>query len=57
MPDLTLSYEEAETVAAEMHARWNGLTGQSVAPSVEAIADLVQRVLRRAREITEGREG
>lgn len=45
-PTSPLSYDEATTIAFSLVGRWQGITGQSAAPSIEQVTDLVQRVLR-----------
>lgn len=51
-----LTYDEAEQVAADLARVWPGLTGLSITPPIEALTDLVQRVLRKEREIIKARE-
>lgn len=53
---LHLSYEEAEKVAADLQRVWAGVTGLSETPKIENVADLVQRALRKSREIIADRE-
>ena len=53
---LHLSFEEAETVAADLARVWTGCTGSPSVPKIEQIADLVQRTLRKSRELIDGRE-
>ena len=52
---LHLSFEEAETVAADLARVWVGITGLSEVPKVENIADLLQRGLRKSREVIDAR--
>lgn len=54
-PVPALTYDEAEQVAIGLIARWQGITGQVSAPSLEQVADLVQRVLRDAAEVAAAR--
>lgn len=53
---LTLTFEEAEAVAADLARVWPGMTGISAVPKVELLADLVQRTNRKSREIIAARE-
>jgi len=46
-----LTYEEAELVAADLARGWLGLTGATTVPKIETLADLVQRVIRKADEV------
>lgn len=55
-PRTPLTYDEAERIALDLARVWPGMTGQASAPSIEALTDLVQRVLRKEREIIKGRE-
>jgi hypothetical protein len=48
---MRISYAQAEQVAEALAPRWQGITGHDAAPSTEAIADLVQFVLRKADEL------
>lgn len=52
----TLTYQEAEKVAADLARGWTGLTGATATPKVETLADLVQRVIRKASEVVAARE-
>jgi hypothetical protein len=52
-----LTFDEAEQVARDLERGWLGLTNADQVPSIEALTDIVQRVLRKAREVVEGREG
>lgn len=52
-----LSYDEAETVAADIARGWTGITGHADVPSIETLADLVQRTMRKAKEVIDAREG
>lgn len=52
-----LSYTEAEEVAADLARGWTGITGHKDVPSIETLADLVQRTLRKAGEVIEARKG
>lgn len=56
-PKSPLSYDEAERVAAAILPRWAGITGLSVAPSIEQITDLVQRAMREAAVVIAERGG
>lgn len=51
-----LTYDEAEQVAADLARVWPGLTGLSITPPIEALTDLVQRVLRKEREVIAARQ-
>lgn len=53
---LHLKFEEAELVAQDLQRVWQGLTGLNDIPPVETLGDLVQRTLRKAREIIAARE-
>ncbi|WP_260927434.1 hypothetical protein [Novosphingobium sp. 9] len=53
---LTLTFEEAEAVAADLARVWPGMTGIAAVPKVEMLADLVQRTNRKSREIIVARE-
>ena len=48
---LHLSFDEAELVAADILRVWTGMTGLTEAPKAENVADMVQRMLRKSREI------
>jgi hypothetical protein len=48
---LHLTYDEAETVAGDLRRVWTGMTGLREVPPVEQLTDLVQRTVRKAREI------
>lgn len=50
-----LTYDEAEKVAADLVRGWTGLTGSTEIPSIETLADLVQRVIRKADEVVSER--
>ncbi|WP_374412673.1 hypothetical protein [Novosphingobium colocasiae] len=51
-----LTYAEAEVIAADLERVWPGMTGMNAVPKTEAIADIVQRTLRKAREIIAARD-
>lgn len=51
-----LTYDEAEAVAIDLARVWAGITGIGTVPSTETLADLVQRVQRKAREQIAARE-
>jgi hypothetical protein len=53
LPDPTslhLSADEADAIAADLARVWRGATGLAEVPSPDMLADLVQRVARKARE-------
>lgn len=52
-----LTFTEAEAVARDLERGWPGLTNADQVPSIEALTDIVQRVLRKAREVVLEREG
>lgn len=52
---LRVSFEEAEVIAADLVRVWTGMTGMSEVPTVENVADLVQRTLRKTRELIAAR--
>lgn len=45
-----LNYSEAEEVASDLARGWQGLTGSAEVPSIEMLADIVQRMMRKADE-------
>lgn len=51
-----LTFEEAEIVAEDLARAWESITGSHVTPPIETLADIVQRVQRRAAEIIDGRD-
>lgn len=53
---LHVSYDEALTIAADLVRIWPGMTGLNEVPKVENAADLVQRALRKARELIAARQ-
>lgn len=56
-PTTPLSYDEAQVIATGLVGRWQGITGQSAAPSIEQVTDLVQRVLRDTAVLISERSG
>jgi hypothetical protein len=53
---MNLTYTEAQTAAEYLSRMWEGVAGTEQ-PKPEALADIVQITLRKAREIVAGREG
>ena len=53
---MNLTYKEAEHAAEYLSRMWEGVCGTEQ-PNPEALADIVQITLRKAREIVAGREG
>lgn len=53
---LHLSFDEAEAVAADLARVWPGITGLAETPKTEQIADLVQRTLRKTRDLIDARD-
>ena len=54
---MKLTYSEAEAVAADLARGWQGITGAATTPPLEALTDLVQRVMRKAADVVDAREG
>jgi hypothetical protein len=53
-----LTFAEAETVGAQLHDHWTKMAGKApMAREDMAWADLVQRVIRLARDVVDAREG
>lgn len=53
---LHLTYAEAEAVGAHLIRVWAGITGSDAGPNDEQAADIVQTVMRKAREIIGARD-
>lgn len=53
-----LTFDEAETVGAQLHDHWAKMAGEAPMPREDmGWADLVQRVVRLARDAVDAREG
>ena len=52
-----LNYDEAEVIAEDLRAKWEGITGRPMQPGIShlALVDIIQFIQRRAGEIIRGR--
>jgi hypothetical protein len=58
IPPPLLTFAEAETVGAQLHDHWLKMAGEVPMGREDCgWADIVQQVLRRARDVVDGREG